>query len=173
MSRVDIAELRRLLADDAPIRWAQNAAAVWNALPALLDELEAAQEEVRRLTQANGDLRKERDRAVKEAQRQDSVAKGLRAELAAAQDLLARIHRDGGHHTEAVGFAQSVADADLKVSEWLLAAEERTALAAHDAALLRRLAAESAPGERADIAPWLLAEADRIEKEAANGKTGS
>ena len=57
----------------------------------------------------------------------------LRAELAAAKNLLARIHRDGGHHTEAVGFAQSVADADAKVSE------------------------------------WLLAEADRIEKEAANG----
>ncbi len=55
----------------------------------------------------------------------------LRAELAAAKNLLARIHRDGGHHTEAVGFAQSVADAGDKVSEWLLAAEERTALAAH------------------------------------------
>ena len=55
----------------------------------------------------------------------------LRAELAAAKNLLARIHRDGGHHTEAVGFAQSVADAGDKVSEWLLAAAERTALAAH------------------------------------------
>ncbi len=37
-------------------------------------------EEVRRLTQANGDLRKERDRAVAEAKRQDCVAKGLREE---------------------------------------------------------------------------------------------
>lgn len=55
----------------------------------------------------------------------------LRAELAAAKNLLARIHRDGGHHTEAVGFAKSVADAGNKVSEWLLAAEERDALAAH------------------------------------------
>jgi hypothetical protein len=55
----------------------------------------------------------------------------LRAELAAAKNLLARIHRDGGHHTEAVGFARSVADAGDKVSEWLLAAEDRTALAAH------------------------------------------
>lgn len=68
-------------------------AAAHNALPALLDELEAAslemrrqgsviaelREEVRRLTQANGDIRKERDRAVAEAQRQDGVAKGLRA----------------------------------------------------------------------------------------------
>lgn len=55
----------------------------------------------------------------------------LRAELAAAKDLLARIHRDGGHHTEAAGFTQSVADAGDKVSEWLLVAEERTALAAY------------------------------------------
>ena len=55
----------------------------------------------------------------------------LRAELAAAKSLLARIHRDGGHHTEAVGFARSVADAGDKVSEWLLVSEERTALAAH------------------------------------------
>lgn len=54
----------------------------------------------------------------------------LRAELAAAKNLLARIHRDGGHHTEAVGFAQSVTDAEAKVSEWLLAAEGRIALAA-------------------------------------------
>lgn len=53
------------------------------------------------------------------------------AELAAAKNLLARIHRDGGHHTEAVGFARSVADADGKVLECLLAAEERTAIAAH------------------------------------------
>lgn len=112
MSRVDIAKLRRLHeaakkgkwvamtaehdAEDG-IAWAQSAdcqrdadhaeyiSACHNALPALLDELEAAQEEVRRLTQAVGDLRKERDRAVKEAQRQDSVAKVLRAELAAAK----------------------------------------------------------------------------------------
>lgn len=62
------------------------------------------------------------------------------AELAAAKSLLARIHRDGGHHTEAVGFAQSLADADAKVSDWLLAAEERDQLAAHDAALLREVA---------------------------------
>jgi regulator of replication initiation timing len=51
----------------------------------------------------------------------------LRAELAAAKDLLAKIHRDGGHHTEAVGFAQSVADADAKVSEWLMAEADRIA----------------------------------------------
>ena len=59
-------------------------------------------------------------------QRAEFVAErnALRAELAAAKSLLARIHRDGGNHTEAVGFAQSVADADAKVSEWLLAAME-------------------------------------------------
>ena len=43
-----------------------------------------------------------------------------------------------------------------------LATAPAQSLAAHDAALLRRLAAESAPGERADIAPWLLAEAARL-----------
>jgi len=56
---------------------------------ALVMELEVAREELRRLTQANADLRKERDRAVAEAQRQDGVAKGLRKErdqLAAAID---------------------------------------------------------------------------------------
>ena len=73
----------------------------------------------------------------------------IRAELAAAKNLLARIHRDGGHHTEAVGFSQSVADADAKVSEWLLVAEERTALAAHverlEKALKRIMGPLSAP----------------------------
>jgi len=51
-TQTDTAELRRLLADGeaAPIRWAQNAAAIWNALPALLDELEAARAENERLT---------------------------------------------------------------------------------------------------------------------------
>ena len=58
----------------------------------------------------------------------------------------------------------------LVQAEEALAATPDQSIAAHDAALLRRLAAESAPGERADIAPWLLAEADRIEKEAANGQ---
>jgi hypothetical protein len=39
----------------------------------------------------------------------------LRAEITASKGLLARIHGDGGHHTEKVGLAQSVADADAKV----------------------------------------------------------
>lgn len=43
----------------------------------------------------------------------------LRAELAAAKNLLARIHRDGGHHTEAVGFIRSAQDAEKKVLGWL------------------------------------------------------
>lgn len=52
MQKVDLAELRRIWADGeaAPIRWAQNAAAIWSALPALLDELEAARAENERLT---------------------------------------------------------------------------------------------------------------------------
>jgi hypothetical protein len=32
-------------------------------------------------------------------------------------NLLARIHRDGGHHTEEVGLATSVFDADKRVAE--------------------------------------------------------
>ena len=43
----------------------------------------------------------------------------LRAELTAANNLLARIHRDGGHHTEAVGFIRSAQDAEKKVLGWL------------------------------------------------------
>lgn len=43
----------------------------------------------------------------------------LRDELAAAKNLLARIHRDGGHHTEAVGFIRSAQDAEKKVLGWL------------------------------------------------------
>ena len=136
-TRTDLAELRRLWEDGeaAPIRWAQNAAAIWNALPALLDELEAA------------------------------------------KDLLARIHRDGGHHTEAVGFAQSVADADAKVSEWLVAADARTALAAHVERLrevadgVNKIAVVGAidtPQSIRDlIADAIRAKADRIATEAA------
>ena len=33
-------------------------------------------------------------------------------------DLLATIHRDGGHHTEAVGLEQSVKDAMRLVDTW-------------------------------------------------------
>lgn len=36
----------------------------------------------------------------------------------ALRDLLARIHRDGGHHTDAVGLAQSVKDAESIVCRW-------------------------------------------------------
>lgn len=105
MQKVDLAELRRLheaaiqeTSTPQDLRRSMNAA--YLSLPAMLDELEAARlemrrqgsviaelrEEVRRLTQANGDLRQERDRAVAEAQRQDGVAKGLRAQLAAAKE---------------------------------------------------------------------------------------
>lgn len=37
------------------------------------------------------------------------------AQVTQAKDLLAVIHRDGGHHTGKVGFKQSVADA---IKEW-------------------------------------------------------
>lgn len=40
----------------------------------------------------------------------------VRAREQDARNLLARIHRDGGHHTEAVGFKQSCLDAE---QEWL------------------------------------------------------
>ena len=39
----------------------------------------------------------------------------LEAQLAAAKNLLAVIHRDGGHHTDAVGLVQSCQDAQAKV----------------------------------------------------------
>lgn len=62
--------------------------------------------EVRELEQYQDKLTAERDQ--------------LRAELAAAKNLLARIHRDGGHHTEAVGVINSITDAHEKWSELLL-----------------------------------------------------
>lgn len=143
MQPTDIAELRRLWeAGQEPNKhWADNLYRIYSAIPALRAEL--AKEK------ANASLVGTWEQAARKAAGEDGVQfvgpntifavsdklraerDTLRAELAAAQNLLARIHRDGGHHTEAVGFAQSVADADLKVSEWLLAAEERTALAAH------------------------------------------
>lgn len=87
----------------------------------------------------------------------------LRAELAAAKNLLARIHRDGGHHTEAVGFTQSVADADTKVSGWLLAADDRNALAADNARLraaLEKIRDRALPLglDRGDSVTMLIAE---------------
>jgi hypothetical protein len=35
------------------------------------------------------------------------------------RNLLARIHRDGGHHTEACGLEKSVADADAAVAMYI------------------------------------------------------
>lgn len=97
MQKTDAAELRRLWAkaeavggDGRDLAIAMNTA--YLALPALLDEIEAAREEVRRLTQANGDIRKERDRAVAEAQRQDGVAKGLRRDFEAAREINGRLY---------------------------------------------------------------------------------
>lgn len=50
-----------------------------------LSDLKKAFEEVRRLQQANADLRKARESAVEQAKRQHETAKALRAELAAIQ----------------------------------------------------------------------------------------
>ncbi len=184
MSRVDIAELRRLLGemDLAGDGWISRSMLVADAIPALLDELEAAQEEVRRLTQAVGDLRKERDRAVKEAQRQDSVAKALRkdrdalaadnARLRAALDRAfegaARQLAEPRHH----GNDQYALTAIATTCEAALAATPAQSLAAHDAALLRAMAAKlDGEGHPANeyYRNWLMAEADRIEQEAQRG----
>jgi hypothetical protein len=40
-------------------------------------------------------------------------------------NLLARIHRDGGHHTEACGLEKSVADADAAVAMYISAYDAR------------------------------------------------
>jgi hypothetical protein len=42
-------------------------------------------------------------------------------------NLLARIHRDGGHHTDQHGLTKSVADADLRVAELNCLADEARA----------------------------------------------
>lgn len=42
-------------------------------------------------------------------------------------NLLARIHRDGGHYTEKVGLDQAVADADIKVATAYVLLDERAA----------------------------------------------
>lgn len=89
-------------------------------------------EEVRRLTQANGDLRKERDRAVEEAQRQDGVAKGLRAELAKekANASLVGTWEQAARKAAGEDGVQFVGPNTIfAVSDKLRA--ERTALAAH------------------------------------------
>jgi len=45
-------------------------------------------------------------------------ANGRDKEDGGVLDLLATIHRDGGHHTEAVGVEQSVKDAMHLVDAW-------------------------------------------------------
>lgn len=137
-----------------------------------------AREEVRRLTQANADLREERDRAVKEAQRQDAVAKGLRKErdaLAADSERLraaldrafegaARQLAEPRHH----GNDQYALTDIATTCELALDATPAQSIAAHDAALLRSLAAKlDGEGHPANeyYRNWLMAEADRIETE--------
>jgi predicted RNA-binding Zn-ribbon protein involved in translation (DUF1610 family) len=43
------------------------------------------------------------------------------------RNLLARIHRDGGHYVEAHGIDKALADADAKVVQWLAGASKRGA----------------------------------------------
>lgn len=166
MSRVDTAELRRLWeAANKPEGWTaiehgNFTRAAFNALPALLDQLEASREEVRRLKQANGDIRKERDRAVAEAKRQDGVAKGLRKERnALAADnarLRAALEEIGGPlivpdadgliddatctYCETSSIEGCDEDCPREIAEEALAATPAQSLAAHDAALLREVA---------------------------------
>lgn len=125
MQKVDTAELRRLhdaamqeTSTPQDLRRSMNAA--YLALPALLDELEAAREELRRLTQANGDIRKERDRAVKEAQRQDGVAKGLRAENERLTDCI--FQGEGIDATGELGITRQ------NFREWINARDRHTKL---------------------------------------------
>lgn len=180
MPPTDITELRRLWeaanSTDgcSAMEYETYHRAAHNALPALLDELEAARlemrrqgsviaellEEVRRLTQANGDLRKERDRAVAEAQRQDGVAKGLRKERDALradnERLRAALEEVRTHYPE---------DYKVRITEIIdtaLAATPAQSLAAHYAALLREVArlVDDCSGEK------LRAEADSMEQEA-------
>jgi hypothetical protein len=44
-------------------------------------------------------------------------AESLIAKVRAAKEILAVIHRDGGHHTECVGFEQSCVDAIVVISK--------------------------------------------------------
>lgn len=69
----------------------------------------------------------------------------LRKELEAAANLLAVIHRDGGHHTAAVGWAQSLTDAesaihDSRLKHDTLVTEVETLRAAGHALLAERTA---------------------------------
>ena len=64
-------------------------------------------------------------------------------------NLLARIHRDGGHHTDAVGLVQSLADADKKVA---MMNSENDQLKAEVARLKIKLA--EALDNRGDCGPY-------------------
>lgn len=62
----------------------------------------------------------------------------LEVEYNLLMGLLARIHRDGGHHTERVGLVRSVADADAAVIRWPAADQPAPTETSADA-LLRNL----------------------------------
>jgi hypothetical protein len=113
-----------------PLSDVKQCAALHNAYPAIAAEIRALrqerdtlQEDYRQLNEIRKDLMRRCERmksleglsldeiAARQLQREAT----LRAEITAAKGLLARIHGDGGHHTEEVGFVASVADADAKV----------------------------------------------------------
>lgn len=56
----------------------------------------------------------------------------------ALRNLLARIHRDGGHYTDMHGVEKSAADAEAKVVEMLQSVEELKMVKAERDALKRR-----------------------------------
>jgi len=110
-----------------------------------LEQLEAKGEEVRQLQDAlliaEGSLKQltlQSVKTVKFAINLHEQITTLTAERNAAANLLAVIHRDGGHHTGSVGFSRSCADAEAAV---LQDRTERDKLAARLEALPRIYAA--------------------------------
>lgn len=209
MQKVDIAELRRLheaamqeTSTPQDLRKSMNAA--YLALPALLDELEAAREEVAELKQgiasANSASQSyydkilwyqsqvpERDRRMKLI---GAAVKEERTALAADNERLRAALEEIGKQLDACktfvvgGCMGQTTDNIMKATVYhrvpymlrelvlaALAATPAQSLEAHDAAVLRRLAAKlDGEGHPANeyYRNWLMAEADRVEKEATN-----
>jgi hypothetical protein len=67
-------------------------------------QLEATEERVKGMTTESASWRRTAERVEEQKQ-------AAEARVRKARDLLAVIHKDGGHHTEKVGFEQSVEDA--------------------------------------------------------------
>lgn len=99
--------------------------------------------------------------AIRNAEKLDR----LRAERSAALDLLAVIHRDGGHHTEGVGFIKSCSDA-IAVRNALVVDNDR--LRAENERLEKLLAANEGRIEKI-VSDELLQRAERAEAALAKG----